>query len=172
MLSLTVNQAEAIIHILNSIHNLKISSLHIAFFLIISALTYYFLMLRRRRSVYLIDYALCKPPRLLRVPTARFIEHTHTGADDESYKCLSQEENSQGIQGVKLGKDLVAVAGEALKLNIAEIGPPFLPPSEKFLFALSLSNEKETLRKGGDRRAAEEPRPDKRAGGGAKDDAA
>ncbi|XP_047939656.1 3-ketoacyl-CoA synthase 6-like [Salvia hispanica] len=328
MLSLTIKALHN-----HSIHNLKISSLHIAFFLVtISALTYYyFLMFRPRRSVYLIDYALCKPPRLLRVPTARFTEHsrlafptdpqsvhfqmkvlqrsgigdetsmphathhippqqtmalaseeaelvvfstmdslltktslnpldidvlvvncglfnpapsltasiinkyklrsdiksfnlsgmgcsaglisldlakgllecypninaviisteiltpfiylgkdrsmlltnclfrmgcaavllsnrrpdrrrakykllravrTHTGADDESYKCLSQGEDSQGIQGVRLGKDLVAVAGEALKLNIAKIGPHFLPPSEKFLFAISLIERK------------------------------
>ncbi|XP_042003637.1 3-ketoacyl-CoA synthase 6-like [Salvia splendens] len=73
MLSLTIKalhtQPEAIIH------NLMTSSLLIACFIIfltLSALIYHFLMLRRH-SVYLIDYALCKPPRF---PIARFIEHT------------------------------------------------------------------------------------------------
>ncbi|XP_047943965.1 3-ketoacyl-CoA synthase 6-like [Salvia hispanica] len=70
------------------------------------------------------------------------VVRTHTGADDKSFKCLSQEEDSEGLLGSKLGIDLVAVAGEALKLNIAEIGPTFLPASEKFLFAISLIKRK------------------------------
>ncbi|KAH6771415.1 3-ketoacyl-CoA synthase 6 [Perilla frutescens var. hirtella] len=70
------------------------------------------------------------------------VVRTHRGANDKSYKCVSQEEDSDGYVGIKLNIDLMAVAGEALKLNITTIGPLVLPASEQILFALSLIGRK------------------------------
>ncbi|KAL1553573.1 3-ketoacyl-CoA synthase 5 [Salvia divinorum] len=70
------------------------------------------------------------------------VVRTHKGADDKSYGCVSQEEDSEGNVGIKLNIDLMAVAGEALKSNITTIGPLVLPASEQILFALSLFGRK------------------------------
>ncbi|KAL6315000.1 hypothetical protein AAG906_030831 [Vitis piasezkii] len=48
---------------------------------------------------------------------------THKGADDKAYRCIHEQEDTQGIQGVSLSKDLMLIAGEALKSNITTIGP-------------------------------------------------
>ncbi|XP_072968741.1 3-ketoacyl-CoA synthase 11-like [Typha angustifolia] len=59
---------------------------------------------------------------------------THKGADDKCYTCVTQEEDSDGKIGVSLSKDLMAVAGDALKTNITTLGPLVLPISEQLLF--------------------------------------
>ncbi|CAI0559336.1 unnamed protein product [Linum tenue] len=59
---------------------------------------------------------------------------THKGADDRSYRCVFQEEDQHNIVGVSLSKDLMAIAGEALKTNITTLGPFVLPMSEQLLF--------------------------------------
>lgn len=59
---------------------------------------------------------------------------THKGADGRSYSCVYQEEDSDGVRGITLSKDLMAVAGEALKTNIMTLGPLVLPISEQLLF--------------------------------------
>lgn len=59
---------------------------------------------------------------------------THKGADDRCYNCVFQHEDSAGKVGVALSKDLMAVAGEALKTNITTLGPLVLPMSEQLLF--------------------------------------
>ncbi|KAL8171179.1 hypothetical protein V2J09_022983 [Rumex salicifolius] len=63
---------------------------------------------------------------------------THKGADDRSYGCVFQKEDADGKIGVSLSKDLMAVAGEALKSNITTLGPLVLPMSEQLLFFLTL----------------------------------
>ncbi|XP_074582622.1 putative 3-ketoacyl-CoA synthase 20 [Curcuma longa] len=67
---------------------------------------------------------------------------THRGADDRSYSCVTQEEDAEGKVGVALSKDLVAVAGSALKANITTLGPLVLPLSEQLLFLGTLLLEK------------------------------
>ncbi|MQM21240.1 hypothetical protein Taro_054274 [Colocasia esculenta] len=67
---------------------------------------------------------------------------THRGADDRSYGCVFQEEDSIGKVGVALSKDLMSVAGEALKTNITTLGPLVLPMSEQILFLASLVAKK------------------------------
>ncbi|XP_051145924.1 3-ketoacyl-CoA synthase 6-like [Andrographis paniculata] len=62
------------------------------------------------------------------------IVRTHRGADDKSYRCVSQEEDSDGHVGIKLNIDLMSIAGEALKSNIAAVGPVVLPATEQLLF--------------------------------------
>ncbi|KAH9764704.1 3-ketoacyl-CoA synthase 20 [Citrus sinensis] len=56
---------------------------------------------------------------------------THKGADDKCYNF-----------GVSLSKDLMAVAGEALKTNITTLGPIVLPMSEQLLFFATLVAKK------------------------------
>ncbi|XP_044485235.1 3-ketoacyl-CoA synthase 20-like [Mangifera indica] len=63
---------------------------------------------------------------------------THKGADDKCYNCVFQKEDSNGKIGVSLSKDLMAVAGEALKTNITTLGPLVLPVSEQLLFFTTL----------------------------------
>lgn len=63
---------------------------------------------------------------------------THKGADDTSYSCVFQQEDENKKVGVALSKDLMAVAGEALKTNITTLGPLVLPMSEQLLFLITL----------------------------------
>ncbi|XP_078429843.1 3-ketoacyl-CoA synthase 11-like [Wolffia australiana] len=63
---------------------------------------------------------------------------THKGAEDRSYGCVFQEEDASGTVGVSLSKDLMSVAGDALKTNITTLGPLVLPMSEQLLFLGSL----------------------------------
>ncbi|KAF8392299.1 hypothetical protein HHK36_022641 [Tetracentron sinense] len=67
---------------------------------------------------------------------------THRGADDKCYNCVFQEEDTTGRIGVALSKDLMAVAGEALKANITTLGPLVLPMSEQLLFFATLVGRK------------------------------
>ncbi|XP_042515928.1 3-ketoacyl-CoA synthase 11-like [Macadamia integrifolia] len=67
---------------------------------------------------------------------------THKGADDKCFSCVTQEEDSTGRVGVSLSKDLMAVAGDALKTNITTLGPLVLPMSEQFLFFGTLVGRK------------------------------
>ncbi|KAL5225833.1 hypothetical protein ABZP36_012472 [Zizania latifolia] len=74
-----------------------------------------------------------------------YITRTLTAAEDRAYRayrCAFQEENDDGNTGVNLSRDLVAIAGEMLKANIAAIGSRVLPPSEKLLFVLSFISRK------------------------------
>lgn len=63
---------------------------------------------------------------------------THKGADDRCYNCVFQQEDETKRIGVALSKDLMAVAGEALKTNITTLGPLVLPMSEQLLFFTTL----------------------------------
>ncbi|PKA51137.1 3-ketoacyl-CoA synthase 6 [Apostasia shenzhenica] len=67
---------------------------------------------------------------------------THKGADDKAYRCVYEEEDVQGHCGISLSKDLMAIAGEALKSNITTIGPLVLPASEQLLFLFTLIGRK------------------------------
>ncbi|KAK2999617.1 hypothetical protein RJ639_013640 [Escallonia herrerae] len=80
----------------------------------------------RRRAKY----------RLLRVV------RTHKGADDTAYRCVFEQEDPQGKVGILLSKDLMAIAGEALKSNITTLGPLVLPASEQLLFLVTLIGRK------------------------------
>lgn len=67
---------------------------------------------------------------------------THKGADDKCFACVTQEEDSTGKIGVSLSKELMAVAGDALKTNITTLGPLVLPMSEQLLFFATLIGKK------------------------------
>ncbi|GMY18354.1 3-ketoacyl-CoA synthase 6 [Fagus crenata] len=66
------------------------------------------------------------------------VVRTHKGADDKAYRCVYEKEDKDGKVGTSLSKDLMAIAGEALKSNITTIGPLVLPASEQLLFLLTL----------------------------------
>ena len=60
------------------------------------------------------------------------------GSSDASYGCVFHKEDSEGKTGVYLSKELMAIAGHALKANITTLGPLVLPLSEQILFFLNL----------------------------------
>lgn len=66
------------------------------------------------------------------------VVRTHKGADDKAYRCVFEEEDPDGNVGIALQKDLMVIAGEALKSNITTIGPLVLPASEQLLFLINL----------------------------------
>ncbi|KAK1420255.1 hypothetical protein QVD17_21699 [Tagetes erecta] len=67
---------------------------------------------------------------------------THKGADDKCYNCIYQREDAKGIVGVSLARELMEVAGDALKTNITTLGPLVLPFSEQLMFFLTLVKRK------------------------------
>ncbi|KDP46259.1 hypothetical protein JCGZ_10099 [Jatropha curcas] len=67
---------------------------------------------------------------------------THRGADDKAFRCVYQEQDDEGKTGVSLSKDLMAIAGGALKTNITTLGPLVLPISEQLLFFATLVAKK------------------------------
>lgn len=67
---------------------------------------------------------------------------THLGASDDAYNCIYQRNDAKGTVGVSLSKELMAVAGEALKTNITTLGPLVLPVSEQLLFFANLITRK------------------------------
>ncbi|EEC80356.1 hypothetical protein OsI_22447 [Oryza sativa Indica Group] len=72
---------------------------------------------------------------------ARFrLQHvvrTLTAAEDSAYHCVFQEEDEHGNTGINLSKELMTIAGNALKANITAIAPLVLPASEQLKFALA-----------------------------------
>ncbi|CAM0949401.1 unnamed protein product [Alopecurus aequalis] len=64
------------------------------------------------------------------------VERTHFGANDGAYRCVHQEEDCEGNMGFTLSKDLMAIAGEALKENITAIASFVLPTSELIKYLL------------------------------------
>ncbi|KAF8033563.1 hypothetical protein BT93_D2225 [Corymbia citriodora subsp. variegata] len=67
---------------------------------------------------------------------------THRGPDDRNYRCVYQKEDKRGTVGVSLAKELMTVAGEALKINITTLGPLVLPWTEQFKFFVTLVRRK------------------------------
>ncbi|GAV67233.1 FAE1_CUT1_RppA domain-containing protein/ACP_syn_III_C domain-containing protein [Cephalotus follicularis] len=49
------------------------------------------------------------------------VVRTHRGADDKAFRCVYQEQDGDGKTGVSLSKDLMAIAGGALKTNITTL---------------------------------------------------
>ncbi|KAF2574787.1 hypothetical protein F2Q70_00000900 [Brassica cretica] len=67
---------------------------------------------------------------------------THKGANEKAFNCVYQEQDDNGKTGVSLSKDLMAIAGEALKANITTLGPLVLPISEQIMFFATLVAKK------------------------------
>eukprot|EP00877_Chromochloris_zofingiensis_P008259 jgi/Chrzof1/3687/Cz13g05060.t1_LCKAS4[v5.2] len=63
---------------------------------------------------------------------------TNLAADEEAFRCVVQCEDDQKKIGVALRKELMAVAGRALKTNMTTLGPLVLPYSEQLIFAANM----------------------------------
>ncbi|XAR66946.1 Very-long-chain 3-oxoacyl-CoA synthase [Bertholletia excelsa] len=63
---------------------------------------------------------------------------THKGADDKCFTCVTQDEDADGKIGISLSREVMAVAGDALKTNFTTLGPLVLPMSEQLLFFATL----------------------------------
>ncbi|XP_074283830.1 3-ketoacyl-CoA synthase 17-like [Silene latifolia] len=59
---------------------------------------------------------------------------TNTSSSNSSYKCIHLEEDSIGLRGVNLTKDLLVEARTAIKANLSALGYSILPLSEKIMF--------------------------------------
>ncbi|KAG9443440.1 hypothetical protein H6P81_014780 [Aristolochia fimbriata] len=70
------------------------------------------------------------------------VVRTHRGAEERAFRCVFQEQDEKGNTGISLSKDLLAVAGDALKTNITTLGPLVLPFSEQLLFLATLVAKK------------------------------
>ena len=57
---------------------------------------------------------------------------------DQHTWLVWQDEDSQGVRGISLSKDLMGVAGRALKDNICKLAPQILPLSEKLAYLSNL----------------------------------
>lgn len=55
---------------------------------------------------------------------------THTGSNDRNYDCVYQRKDANRKIGVSLAKELITVAGDALKTNLTMLGPLVLPFSQ------------------------------------------
>ena len=64
---------------------------------------------------------------------------THMGMSDECYNSVYQKEDSEGIRGVSLSKQIMQIAGDALKRNITNLGPLVLPFSEQLRFFFNIA---------------------------------
>lgn len=51
--------------------------------------------------------------------------------DEDSFHCVYEQEDSNGSRGVALSKDIVNVAGKALKQNFVRLAPHVLPIREQ-----------------------------------------
>lgn len=60
---------------------------------------------------------------------------THHGADDAAYNAAIQADDANGSIGVSLTKDLVRVAGVALRDHISTLAPRVLPTTELLRYA-------------------------------------
>lgn len=54
----------------------------------------------------------------------------HLGCEDDAFGCMGNGEDSEGIKGVFLRRNVVNVAGRALKVNLQRLGPLVLPFTE------------------------------------------
>ncbi|KAF0904840.1 hypothetical protein E2562_037634 [Oryza meyeriana var. granulata] len=67
-------------------------------------------------------------------------------ANDNAYQSIFLEEDNEGNRGTSLSKDLVAIAGKALKANLTTVGSFVLPVSEQLSFSAAVLARK-VLRK-------------------------
>jgi 3-ketoacyl-CoA synthase len=68
----------------------------------------------------------------------RHVVRTNLAASDEAFNCVYEGEDDAGTRGVRLSKELMAIAGNALKTNITTLGPLVLPVSEQLLFGANM----------------------------------
>ena len=70
------------------------------------------------------------------------VVRTHIGADDTAYHCLYQQEDPEGIFGISITKDVMALSGHAIRKNLTSLGPLVLSYWQQFLYFCSLVTTK------------------------------
>ncbi|KAK6930188.1 FAE1/Type III polyketide synthase-like protein [Dillenia turbinata] len=70
--------------------------------------------------------------------TLHHIVRTNNARDDESYFSVFQDADTEGEIGVSISKNIIVAAGNALKANMASLGPMVLPFSELLRYMMSL----------------------------------
>lgn len=70
------------------------------------------------------------------------VVRTHEGHDDGAYGCVQQEDDAAGERGIKLSKEVMPVAGRALRAHMTTLGPLVLPASELLAYVLSLARRR------------------------------
>ncbi|KAL2603954.1 hypothetical protein AAZV13_09G041200 [Glycine max] len=70
------------------------------------------------------------------------IVRTITAQDDQSHGCVYQQVDPENKEGISISKNIVNVSGDALKKNIASLGPLVLPLKEQFLYLFSIIRNK------------------------------
>jgi 3-ketoacyl-CoA synthase len=55
---------------------------------------------------------------------------SHLGCEDDAFGCMGNGEDAEGVKGVFLRRNVVNVAGRALKYNLTCLGPLVLPYSQ------------------------------------------
>ncbi|KAH9620962.1 hypothetical protein KSS87_014177 [Heliosperma pusillum] len=72
---------------------------------------------------------------------------TNTSSSSSSYKCIHLEEDSLGLRGVNLTKDLLVEAKNAIKANLTILGYSILPLSDIIMFCLDYFTDRVMLSK-------------------------
>lgn len=67
---------------------------------------------------------------------------THMGADDTAYRCVFQDQDEQGLLGVRLDRCLMDVASKALTKNISLLAHQILPWYEKVRYLWNIHYKK------------------------------
>ncbi|PWA79410.1 hypothetical protein CTI12_AA113780 [Artemisia annua] len=63
--------------------------------------------------------------------------HTNTSSSDRSYNCIIREEDSSGIVGISINKDLLHSAIGTIEPNLAALDHLILPFNEKFTYVIN-----------------------------------
>ncbi|CAI9092120.1 OLC1v1027286C1 [Oldenlandia corymbosa var. corymbosa] len=69
-------------------------------------------------------------------------QRTQRAFEDKGYYSAIREEDSSGITGFTLRRDLLQVAGDTLRSNIAILGANILPVTEQIWYAVSIFRKK------------------------------
>jgi len=89
--------------------------------------------------------ALCLTNRARLILRAKYrlrhLVRTQT-CDDEAFHAVYQCEDEHGHSGVRLSKNIVDVAGKAMKINLTQLGPFVLPLKEQLKVVLSLAAQR------------------------------
>lgn len=68
-------------------------------------------------------------------------------SDDESYNAVFECQDELGNNGIRLSKKIVEVAGNAMKINLTNLGPHVLPLSEQLRVLFSIAGRRFGIRR-------------------------
>ncbi|GMH30930.1 hypothetical protein Nepgr_032773 [Nepenthes gracilis] len=73
--------------------------------------------------------------------------HTNTASSDRSYSCIFQGEDSEGLKGITVTKDLLTAASKTIEANLAILAPRILPTFDLLRFATNYAIRKLQMKK-------------------------